>query len=297
MITSEIKQLESMLAEIPIERAIERIGLESRLENARQRIDNIDPEALRHRAVITFRGQPVVGSHGIVADFAAKATDKFSEAVAAIAAALTDNLRYMGAIPNRKKNHLLITGTAVGSFGFEFEVPKADENSLFPGSSDAEVALEKMQELFSMSIDGNDDSLTELVDEIHPRAVKKAVEFLETLQSQNAWCAMSFKESSFRFSDISQVQYSIQQLSSENIREDEESFTGELQGVLPASRTFEFKTADEIIKGKIGPDIVDPDILNQKYLHQRANIVLYVTQVGEGRPRYTLEQLEHIVLS
>ncbi len=294
MISSEIKQLESLLADIPSHRMIERVGLESRLKSARNKLNNIQKESIRHRAIITFRGQPVIGSHGIVAEFAAKAAGSFSEAVAAIAASLADNLKYMGPIPNRERNQMLITGTAVGSFGFEFEIPKADEDSLFPGSSEAEVALEKMQELFNSSITGNDDLLTELVEEIHPRAVVKAVEFLEVMKTNKAWCALSFKEKTFRFSDLEQITIAMSKLDKDNISETEGAFQGELQGILPSRRTFEFKTSEGIITGKIGPEIKDPDVLNREYLHKQVSINLRMTQVGQGKPRYMLNDLSHI---
>ena len=294
MLASEILQIEQLLKDIPVTRAIERIGLESRLSEARQKLKNIQRKNAHHRAIVTFRGQPVVGTHGIVAEFASKAAGAFSEAVATIAASLTENLKYMGPIPNRERNQLLITGTAIGSFGFEFEVPKADEDSLFPSSSDAEMALIKMQELFSASLNGNDDLLTELVDEIHPRAVVKAVEFLNIMKSNRAWCTLSFKGHTFRFSDLGQVENTMRKLDTDNISEKEGSFQGELQGILPSRRTFEFKTDDEIITGKIGPDIKDPDVLNREYLHKPISINLHITQVGQGRPRYTLKDLTHI---
>lgn len=294
MVSSEIKQLESLLADMPSNRIIERMGLESRLKSAKKIFESIEKDSIRHRAVITFRGQPVIGSHGIVAEFAAKAAGSFSEAVAAIAASLADNLKYMGPIPNRERNQMLITGTAIGSFGFEFEIPKANEDSLFPGSSESEVALEKMQELFNYSVTGNDDLLTELVEEIHPRAIVKAVEFLEVMKTNKAWCALSFKEKTFRFSDLEQITIAMSKLDKDNISETQAAFQGELQGILPSRRTFEFKTSEGIIAGKIGSEIKDPDVLNREYLHKHVSISLHMTQVGEGKPRYMLNDLTQI---
>lgn len=295
MISSEIKQIESLLSNVPSNRVIERMGLESRLALAKKKIENIEQESIRNRAIVTFRGQPVVGSHGIVAEFAAKAAGAFTEAVAAIAASLSDNLKYMGPIPNRERNQLLITGTAIGSFGFEFEVPKADEDSLFPGSSEAEMALQKMQDLFRSSVAGNDDYLTELVEEIHPRAVLKAVDFLNVMKSSQAWCALSFKEQTFRFTDLEQVDLTMTKLSTDNITEKDNSYTGEFQGILPSRRTFEFKVGNEIIVGKIGSEIQDPGVLNREYLNIPLSINLHVTQVGQGKPRYMLKDLTQIL--
>ncbi|MFH1113079.1 MAG: hypothetical protein V1792_04090 [Pseudomonadota bacterium] len=298
-ISSEIKELESLLAEVPEENVIERMGLEARLESARRAIANVREDQLGYKARLTFRGKPVFGSHGIAADFASKAAGAFSDAVAVVAAGLAENLRYMGPIPDRQKNQLLITGTAVGSFGFEFELPQPETNTLFPEPSKAENALQKMLELFQLITAGSDDDVAELIDEIHPRAVKKAADFLDYLAQQDAWCGLEFKERFFRFRDVDHLRASTERLREDNIREAVEEHDGELQGVLPTGRTFEFKTADhqEILRGKIGLDIEDADILNRDFLHKPVRVRLHVIRVGQGRPRYSLRSIEDITAS
>ncbi len=46
-----------------------------------------------------------------------------------------------------------------------------------------------------------------------------------------------------------------------NVREEEEEIRGELQGVLPKARAFEFKVAEssQVLRGKIAPTITDHD--------------------------------------
>lgn len=292
-ISSEIKELGLLLAEIPEENVIERMGLQSRLKSAQSAIAGITEYQLTHKARLTFRGKPVFGSHGIAADFATKAAGAFTDAVAAIAAGLAEDMRYMGPIPDKQKNQLLITGTAIGSFGFEFELPQDPRGKLFPEASNAENALDKVQELFRLASEGNDDEIAELVAEIHPRAVKKAADFLDYISQQEAWCGLEFKDRTFRFQDIFQLKASAERLREDNIHVREESYIGELQGVLPLSRNFEFKPSDQqqVIKGKVGHDIEDADVLNRDFLHKSVSIQLQVIQVGQGRPRYTLQSL------
>jgi hypothetical protein len=293
-ISSEIKELETLLGEIPEENAIERMGLEARLETARVAIDGVNDTQPGAKARLVFRGRPVFGTHGIAADFAAKAAGAFADTVTAVAAGIADNLRYMGPIPDRQKNQLLITGTAIGSFGFEFEVPQSGNGDLLPEPSGAETALQKVQQLFQLAMDGTDDDVAELVDEIHPRAVKKAVDFLDYIVGQGAWCGLEFKGQVFRFHSIDQLRSSVERLREDNIHETDEIFSGEFQGVLPASRTFEFKLLDQenIIRGKVGSDILNADILNREYLHEPVSIKLHVIQVGQGMPRYTLQSMD-----
>ncbi len=294
---SEINELEAILSEIPKSRVIDRKSFEARLKNAQEALAKIDPTLLPKKARLTFRGTPVFGSHGIAAEFATKASSAFTEAFTAIVAGISDNLRYMGPIPDKQKNQLIITGTAIGSFGFEFELPPPPV-SKEPGQSEinlgvlqnTEVAMQKLETLFRVASEGNDDDLSELVDELHPRAVKKVADFLGYVSEQNAWCSLEFNQSTFRFSDSDQVRSSAERLNGDNIKETTEEFTGQVVGALPVGRTFEFKLTDQkgVLRGKVGPEIEDPDVLNQSYLYKPAIITLNVVQVGQGRPRYTL---------
>jgi len=78
-------------------------------------------------------------------------------------------------------------------------------------------------------------------------------------------------------------------LGKDNLREQETTLHGEFQGVLPKARRFEFQlSADaEVVRGKIGPAITDPDVINQ-YLHRPTTIFVMARQVGNGKPRYVL---------
>jgi len=300
-IASEITELESLLAEIPKENVIERMGLESRLQSAKNDIADFIPEMLPRKARLTFRGRPVFGSYGIAADFASKAAGFFTDAFAAIVA---ENLCYMGRIPDKQKNQLLITGTALGSFGFEFELPSPEkpedpsQGSLFSDPNRAEDAMQKLEALFNVTAIGSDDDVAELVDQIHPRAVKKAAEFLNYLSEQDAWCGLEFKESIFKFEGIEQIRASANRLKSDNLRESDETLIGELQGVLPTGRAFEFKPQkqENVIRGKVGLEIEDADVLNRNFLHKLISVHFHVIQVGQGRPRYTIQQLTDIKL-
>jgi hypothetical protein len=64
-ISSEVSQLESLLAEIPVEDAIDRMGLEARLKSAKEALTGLKPLQLVQKARLTFRGRPVFGSRGV----------------------------------------------------------------------------------------------------------------------------------------------------------------------------------------------------------------------------------------
>jgi hypothetical protein len=293
---SEKSQLESILAEIPAIDVIERASFQARLDRVNEELLGLTPSAAVKKAALTFRGAPVIGSRAIAADFTANVTSLFSDAIAAIAAGLQENLKYMGKIPNKKDNRLFITGTAVGSFGFEFEVPATDtEEDLFPESSPVAEALDRLLKVFEITASGDDEALAEVVDEIHPRAIKKIAEMLDYTAKEHAWCGLSFSGQSFRFRDHQQLELAAARVRADNIKESSEEIEGVFTGVLPRSRRFEFKSLDgkKNISGKVSADIETPEHLNEK-LNKACIVTFDVVQVGQGRPKYTLSSLDQL---
>lgn len=295
LLASEVAELESILSRIPAASKLERFGFEQRLKAARTALEQTQETVEPERTQLTFRGLPVIGSKGIAAEFGSKAAVAFTEAFTAIVAGMKDRLKYMGPIPDKARNQLLITGTAVGSFGFEFQLPNLQPD-FFSESGGAEEALERLLALLKVSAQGTDDEIAEVVAEVHPRAVRKVAAFLNYLSQNQAWCGLEFKQKVFRYKSIDQLRQSRDRLSEGNIHEDEQIFLGELQGVLPKGRTFEFKISgdDRIIRGKVGLGVEDPDVLNRGWLHKPVSVNLSVVQVGQSRPSYTLNDLEDI---
>jgi predicted Zn-ribbon and HTH transcriptional regulator len=289
--SSEKNMLEELLSEIPEDRIIEKMGFQSRLTSIIEELKKYVPQAKPTKAKLTFRGKPVLGTYGIEADFGAKTASAFTTAITAIAASLSDNLRYMGRLPDREKNQLLITGTALGSFGFEFQTPPVTQLDCCP--SIVEEALQKAQEFMQVSIDGTDDELAELVSEIHPRAVKKIADFLYIVAENESACALDFKNKTFRFKDFNQVKTSFQRLSEDNIKEEDKEINGKFLGYLPYSGSFEFliNGEDKPIKGKIIMDKEekDIDVRMTSILNKEVSITFNITQVGQGRPSYRLQ--------
>lgn len=282
--------LRRQLLEIPSGARLTRMSTEARLRKVdAQLAASTNDERAPARARLTFDGVPVIGSHGIFADFGMKAVSSFTDAVASVAASLTSPLAAMGPIPNRDRNQLLITNTAVGSFGFELEEYRAQQLPL-EDESPVAIALERTQALLQSTL-GNDEDLADIASETDPRALEKVRTFLKVLADHSAVCALQFGGRGVRFSDVGQVCRSLARLESDNLRESQEQLRGEFVGALPKSRTFEFKLAnDEIIRGKVSPLIQHVDAINM-HLHQAVQIDVMLTQVGNGRPRYLLTQM------
>lgn len=283
--------LQRLLAKTPATARLTRMSDEARLRKVEAQLAALPAdERTPARARLTFDGVPVIRSHGIFADFGMKAVGSFTEAVASVAASLSAPLAAMGPIPNRDQNQLLITNTAVGSFGFELEEYRAEQLALEEASPVA-TALERTQALLQSTL-GNDDDLADIASETDPRALDKVRTFLKVLADNSAVCALQYGGSGVRFTDVGQVSRSLARLAADNLHESEEQLRGEFVGVLPNSRSFEFRLASDgqIIRGKVSPRVQNVDAIND-HLHSAVRIDVTRTQVGNGRPRYLLTQM------
>jgi hypothetical protein len=288
---SEREFLQQQLTTLPETAVLTRASTESRKKVVEEMLAAQSKQSRPLTAVLTFRGRPVVGSHGIFAEFGSSATNAFTEAVVTVGAALLSPLAPTGPLPNRDQCQLLITNTAIGSFGFELEEHRPGHLP-FEEQTTASRALEITCGLLKSSAQGTDDDLAEFVTDINPRSVDAVRNFVEILARNEAVCTLRAGKASFGFHDVAEVRRSMERLSRDNVHETETHLFGEFQGVLPKARTFEFKVAanDEIVRGKVSMEIDDPDVIND-HLHDPIEITVLETQVGAGRPRYQLLRL------
>lgn len=288
---SERKFLRQQLSSLPANAVLTRSSAESRIKVVDALLSAQAKQPRPLKAQLTFRGRPVVGSHGIFAEFGSRATNAFTEAVVTVGAALFGPLAPTGPLPNRDQCQFLITSTALGSFGFELEEHRPGQ-LLFDEETTAARALEITRGLLQSSVEGTDDDLAEFVSGISPRSIEAVRGFIDVLASNDAVCTLVVGKHSFGFHDVGEVRRSLGRLSRDNLHETKTKLFGEFQGVLPKGRTFEFKVAanDEIVRGKVGLEIDDPDVIN-RHLHQPVEVTVLETRVGAGRSRYQLLQL------
>jgi hypothetical protein len=276
----EIEEVNRLLRSISPDDFFARVGLEHRL---RQLCDQLDADpGIHFQSRLTFKGEPVVGSYGISASFGAKAMSAFSDAVSAVGASLRGILADHGRLPDRPDFEMLITGTAVGSFGFELE---SRNRELVDGGT-VQEAVDRAQLLLEASSLEEDDALAEAAVGLDRRAIIKVRAFAEVLMQSGALCTLATKDRTFSFNNLQQVARSIARLDDGYISEDEEILEGVLIGVLPVTRTFEFRLPDgDVIRGKVDRSVGELDTLHQNG-HRRCRVRVRTTQVGDGRPKY-----------
>jgi hypothetical protein len=296
---AELVALGKLISRMPEANVIDRMSLVARKKEVETALSNLKTpyyEPVRSRLI--FRGKPTVKSRGIFADFAASALDKFAFMVAAIGAGQTTQLGSRGIIPNREEYQLMITGTTTGSFGFEIEEAPDDKPKRSPEFSPVKAAIDKANLILELSAGSSDDDLAEAIADESPRAIEAIRAFLEVMENNEAAFALELDSNSLKppqFINVEQTKRTRERLMPENIREGDWEISGAFQGILPTRRTFEFliKEHNEVIVGKIGPEIEDPSEIN-RIIEKPTKISVHTKQVGTSRPRYLLNRYEEI---
>ena len=293
---SEVATLEGLLANLSQDRVIERLGFERRLNEARQQLALVSTQPRALSLPITFRGDPVEGSRSIDASFATKALRAFVEATDTVAASLTAaDLKGIGPLPGSGGRSLRIVDTVLGSFGFELELPPlAATFSLFdllPGSEPADPYVDAITTTFnliSQSASMDENAITDLVADIHPRAAAKVRAFAKVLFDHHALFAAEFEGQQIRLARHEEVQHVMELLDGDNINETIQTLSATIQGILPDARVFEARlAAGEVVKGKIDRSL--PNIQDFKVMVENTTTLLQfrVVNVRSNR-RYVL---------
>ena len=287
---AEQETLATLLAQLPASSVIERQGLEFRKRKVEEALASQDaPDRQPAKLRLMFRGKPIVGSYGIFADFGVGAVKAFTEAVAVIGASRNTSIGSRGRLPNRENYRLLITDTALGSFGFELqEAPQDDavaeprRPELFDGLSSVESAVDLTMSILEATVD-TDERLTDAIADAHPRALNAVRVFLKQMADHDAICTLEFKDHVFRFTDVGQVRQSEARLSQDHMFEADLNVSGRFRGALPARREFEFLSEEngEVISGKIDTSIKAADAINE-ILDRPVRIKVHARRVGSA---------------
>jgi hypothetical protein len=280
-----------MLSGLPIDEVIERTGLEGRLEIVEAEIAQCERFSAPAVADVTFRGNPVKGSTGIQANFAARAIAAFEKSVATIAASMSlGQLSDFGRVPERAQHKLMITGTALGSFGFRFE-EVAESTSAEADSTVSDSLNQTLKILEGCAT--SDERLVDALGETSPRVLVSIKEFLTVMRNAEATCGVSVNGAAFRFESTEQVSAALERATT-GVTETNETKLGILRDLMRDSRKFDFREESNVlISGKIDPEAEGVDdwfsLRDQPCVaHFRVRIAGRVTQVR----RYILKKLE-----
>jgi len=234
-VRSEVATLEGLLSSLSEERIIERIGIEERLAQARERLAELEARPLARSLAITFRGAPVEGTRSIDAGFGSAALKAFIEATDTVVASLvSEALRGRGRLPGTGRS-LRIVDTAQGSFGFELELPpptpdepQLELEGLDQGLDPYVSAIATTFALLADAAVSDEEGVSDVVAEIHPRAAAKVQAFAKVLSDAGAGFAAEFDGRRVRLNEGDDVQRVLDALRDEDISEDTDQHVGVL---------------------------------------------------------------------
>ena len=91
---AEKNTLERLIANIPERAIVDRMSLQSRIDNVKQKIDAVNIKLISKKAIVTFRGKPVDESHGITAEFSGKAINGLNEIGSIVTVGIANSANY-----------------------------------------------------------------------------------------------------------------------------------------------------------------------------------------------------------
>ena len=179
--------------------------------------------------------------------------------------------------------------TRVGLVGLALGEPNLWEQTSLSG------AVQDVNDVLD-SLAKDSDSFPEVASDTDPRVVTALREFMQIVDGARATCRIWSPVREVVFESTEQVHNANEQLSTFTVKEESLPLNGELLGVLPVARRFEFRLPDQtVVRGRIGREIEDPETLRA---WEGQTCVAYVRVVTVERPekplspRYTLQRIE-----
>ncbi|EPS9063915.1 hypothetical protein [Providencia stuartii] len=287
-VLSERSQLLSMLESMDESDVISRMSLEYRLSQLDEEIKNSNVNMHSPaKAVITFKGDPVLGTVGISSAFGAKILKAFNSAITQVSTSL------MSVTAVQKIEPMIITGTAKGSFGFVLEEPSREGVLDFDEKSITSCSLEKTYKILSSAINGDDELLANELEAIDENSIKKIREFIDILVKEKTIFTIKNSDFSLVVRNPQQLENISYKLSVDNIKEEIKTLDVTFTGVLPNRRKCEFKLISDdtdVEVATISSHIKSPEVINT-LIGKTVQAKFLCTTVGNGKTKYSLRDL------
>lgn len=247
-----------------------------------------------------FGGRPVVGSHGIHADFSSKALDSFQKIVSQrYAAEELGPLATRGRVPLKDNTHLLITDIVRGSFGFVLQAA-APSNEAEAADTSLKTVVDKVASTISRLAAQDDMMFDEAVAEIDERQKSTLSEFFKLLDTEGATMRLVEGERDFELNSASvkRARNRVEQL---QITDHTQEFAGQIAGWTDVSAKFELRLHNtrEVIQGNVTTDALErvaTEGFEPYHKHVRASMKVREVKARNRTTKtaYTLLSLEEV---
>ena len=251
LLHADLAAINDLLGQLSEEDVMARMGLEERREELKALILTAEDEYEKATASATlfFGGRPVTGMRGIESKFATSAVSTFQDLVAMMVAQKSGTLSQRGAVANRESSTLYITSLARGSVGFILEEMRPRANLTDAPLTEAVNEATELLEAFGASDEEHFQDWLEATDQ---RVLGSAGKLFDLLRRNGATLRLVTDDSDHTFG-VQAVRRAAERAKSTTTKTQERTVLGQLAGVLPDARRFEFRLDDsgDVIAGKI----------------------------------------------
>ena len=251
LLHADLAAINDLLGQLSEEDVMARMGLEERREELKALIlaAEDEHEEATASATLFFGGRPVTGMRGIESKFATSAVATFQDLVAMVVAQKSGTLSRRGAVANRESSTLYITNLARGSVGFILEEMRPQANLTDTPLTEAVNEATELLEAFGAS---DEEHFQEWLETTDQRVLGSAGKFFDLLRRNGATLRLATDDSDHTFG-VQAVTRAAERAKSTTTRTEKRTVLGQLAGVLPDARRFEFRRDDsgDVIAGKI----------------------------------------------
>ncbi len=297
-VQAEVAELDALLASVPEDDLVGRIGLESRRDELRVLLDRLGEREQRTASVaLYFGGKPVLGSSAIQAEFAGEAIATYQDLVAKVWASADTDLAARGPIPFKRGAELHVTELVHGSVGFLLEEIDEAGEPLF--ETPLRKAATTATELLVHFADESERVFEEAIQTVNPRVFASLRDFFGFIHRDEAVLRVVDSENDHVF-DRAAIERAYRRLETSSVEEDLYTAEGELLGVIPIGRRFEFQTAGGMISGKVGLKFSESyleRVSKEQFAGRRWRAQLHkreVQKAGRKTVSYVLESLDDL---
>lgn len=267
---SQLSGVHALVAETDPDDFIGRASLQYQQDQLGRRIELLSAEvASTGSVVLAFEGGPVIGSRAIDAQFAASTLSSYQDLISKqIAAMEPGGLAQRGPVRSRSVGKLNITNLIHGSFGFQLEEEGSDEPELVDSAVKQSIAI--VDDMISAFSSGDERVYLNALSQVDRRVLISLQEFYNTLYKDSASLKIIEDDR-----DLTVDQHSVLlargRIQGVKVDDEELSITGELLGLAPVQRRFDFRASDGrgVISGQAGQQL-SSDYLER--LHSEARL-------------------------
>lgn len=254
---SDIASVQGLLARAQGRDPLGEISLSARLRGLEAQLRALEQAApVTANVALVFDGGPVRGSSAIDADFAGQALQDYQELITRqVASVAGGGLGARGPIPAaiKQQSRLNITALVHGSFGFMLEENDEGQQPLF--ESPTRTAVHTITDLLQGVAAADEGWFEGQLQELDFRLFASLKNFISTLHKAGSTLKLSEEERDLRLTPV-EVARAYERVSQVEVDEVEETVEGELLGIVPIARRFEFRAADgDVISGRVAENL------------------------------------------